>query len=214
MHNTCWKSGAVLIGISCVVIIYGCASTKMTSRINPQCIDQCLKRIMVSGNFADLEQQEIAENKLFEKMQRYPQLVCVKSADLFFPGKQYTQDDILRILNENSIDAVLILQPTNSGATSTYIPETKRTTGSVFVCGNTAYGSSTTRTTGGHSINKPWAHYEESLLSCETGDVIWYATAKSGGNAFAKWDDLIRSAAGKTIDRMVQDGVLGSVADE
>jgi hypothetical protein len=111
-------------------------------------------------------------------------------------------------LRELSVDAVLTLQPTGSGTSSTYVPQTSHTTGSATVIGNTVTGSSTTQTYGGYSIEKPWANSEVVLRSTSDGTVAWYATAASGGNAFAGWDDLINSASSKAVSKLVSDGVF------
>lgn len=58
------------------------------------------------------------------------------------------------------------------------------------------------------TLNKPWANYEAVLWATSDGKVAWYATAASGGNAFAGRDDLISSASSKTVSKLVSDGVF------
>ncbi|MBK8167855.1 MAG: hypothetical protein IPK64_18065 [bacterium] len=201
----------LLLGV--FLAIAGCASTKMTSRVDPAIVGNPFRKILVHGNFQDLDNREVAEDKLCEKIAAVSVSECVRALDLFFPGRQYSSEEMMQVLAANGIDGVLVVQPTNSGTQSSYIPQTSHTTGSASVAGNSVFGSSTTTTSGGYSISKPWATYASSLYSVERGNVVWYATAQSSGNAYASWHDLIRSACGKTIDKLANDGAIPTRRD-
>jgi len=182
----------------------------MTSQVNPELVGRRFTNVLVHGNFQSLEYRRLAEEKLcYELSLRFAATCrCLKSTEVFFPGQEYSSDQIANRLSELQVDGVLALQPTGSGITSIYIPQTTQTTGSAYVFGNTITGSSTTQTYGGYSIGKPWAGFESILWSTADGKVAWYATGTSGGNAYAGWDDLIRSASGKTISKLADDGIF------
>lgn len=199
--------GSLLLVIA-FVSTAGCASTKMTSRVDPAIVGSPLRKILVHGNFDDLENREVAEDHLCEKIATISVCECVRAIDLYFPGRRYSDEEIMQILATAGVDGVLVIQPTNSGTNSSYIPQTSYTTGSASVVGNSVIGSATTTTQGGYSISKPWATYAVSLYSVTSGNVVWYATAQSSGNAYADWHDLIRSASGKAIDKLISDGAL------
>jgi hypothetical protein len=57
-------------------------------------------------------------------------------------------------------------------------------------------------------VDKPWASFSVTLMDLEQNTVAWYATARTGGNAFADTEDLLRSMARKTIERLAQDGII------
>ena len=76
------------------------------------------------------------------------------------------------------------------------------------VIGNTVSGRSTSTTTGGYSVDKPWAEYEAVVFDVVSGQTVWIASMKSGGNAFADWGDLARSMAKTTSERLWNDGVV------
>lgn len=190
------------------ILIAGCATTRITSQVNPEVVSRNFDNVLVYGNFANLEYRKRAEKKLCWELNRKSDCHCFRSTYVFFPGQTYSGDEISDRINELEIDGVLILQPTGSGLSSTYIPQTTHTTGSAQIFGNKITGSSTTETYGGYNVNKPWANYEAIFWSISEGKVAWYATATSGGNAFANWNDLINSACGKTIKKLAADGII------
>ncbi|MCI0453177.1 MAG: hypothetical protein L0Z51_12470 [Candidatus Latescibacteria bacterium] len=208
MKGTITRFGLIASGLFTILLAAGCASTDLTSQVNLEVARRGFTRVLVEGNFQSLEHRQIAEEKLCSELARLATCECVKASDVFFPGKQYSFDELKKRFAELGIDAVLTLQPTGGGTSSTYVPQTTQTTGNAQVIGNTITGSSTTQSYGGYNVSKPWSNFEASLWSTTDGEVAWYATAQSGGNAFAGWDDLIKSAAGKTVSKLVTDGVL------
>lgn len=203
-HN---KVSCSVAAVLVAVLLAGCATTRMASQVNREAGGRSFGKVLVHGNFQNLEYRQLAENKLCAELSATG-VACLKSAEVFFPGQEYSADQIAERLSELQVDAVLALQPTGSGTSSTYVPQTSHTIGSATVSGNTVTGSSTTRTSGGYNISKPWANYEAVLWATSDGKVAWYATAASGGNAFAGWDDLISSASSKTVSKLVSDGVF------
>jgi hypothetical protein len=180
----------------------------MTSQVNHELAGRSFSKVLVHGNFESLEYRHLTERKLCEDLSRLTGCECLTASGVFFPGQEYSPEQVSSRLLELQVDGVLTLQPTGSGTSSTFVPQTTQTTGRATVSGNTVSGSSTTRTYGGYSISKPWANYEAVLWSTSDGKIAWYATAASVGNAFADWDDVITSAASKTASKLVSDGAL------
>jgi len=191
------------------VCFTSCASTKIASQVNPEVVGRSFSKVLVYGNFSSLSYQQLAEEKLCAGLTQEVDCACVKTSEVFFPTQQYSDEDIAKRLDELGIEAVLTLQSAGSGTSSTYVPQTSHTTGTATVTGNTVTGSSTTQTYGGHDVNKPWANFEADLWSRVDKKIAWYATASSGGNAFANWNDLIASAANKAVSRLLS--CIGSV---
>ncbi|MGF1614795.1 MAG: hypothetical protein ACFCVA_13045 [Gammaproteobacteria bacterium] len=144
-----WKP---LIAVVLGVLLTGCATTRMTSQINSEVLGRSFGKVLVHGNFQNLEYRQLAEDKICTELSRIATCECLKSSEVFFPGQNYSSDEIASRLNELHIDAVLALQPTGSGKSSTYVPQTSHTTGSATIIGNTVTGSSTTQTYGGYNI--------------------------------------------------------------
>jgi hypothetical protein len=124
----------------------------------------------------------------------------VPSTQLFYPGKQYSETQVDSVLRKYSIDAMLLLQPGGTGNKTTTIPPNYTsqctTTSCRQVTTTTAPGTGTTYT-------KPWAEFSAQLYSAETGESVWFATAKSKGNAYADTSDLVHSMADKTIEQLL-----------
>lgn len=190
------------------IVVMSCARTKISSQVNRSFGDRQFQKLMVYANFQDLDFRRLAEEKLYNDVIGKSKAECVKAIDVFFPAQTYSSDEVLQRFKDLSIDGILTLQPTGAGTTTTYIPKSSHTTGSAYFYGNTVVGSSRTYDFGGFSVSKPRASYEAVLQSTEDGSVFWYATAKSKGNAFAGWENLIKSASGKVVNKLVAEGLL------
>jgi len=188
-------------------MLMACATTRMTSQANPEVAGRGFTKVLSYGNFQALEHRQQAEEKLCSELVHVSHWECLQASHVFFPGQAYSAEQIAARLTDLGIDGVLTLQPVGSGTSSSYIPQSSYTTGTASVSGNTVTGSSTTQTYGGYNVSKPWANLEAVLWSVADGQMAWYATATSKGNAFADWDDLIRSAAGKTASQLRADGI-------
>ncbi len=206
MSRHLWRS-EVLVSLL-LIAAAGCASTRMTSQVNPGYVGRHFNKVFIHGNFQSLEQRHLAEEELCVALARTVPWECLKSAEVLFPGQFYSPEQIRDRLDELGVDAVLVLQPTGSGTSSIYIPPSTHTTATASAYGNAATASSTTYTSGGFNLSMPWTNYEVMLWSRADGQVAWYATAVSSGNEFAGWDDLIRSAARKTVERLAADGII------
>lgn len=191
-----------------VLSLMGCgASTDLTSQTNPEFAGRTYNKVMVEANISDLRYRRKTESEFCKRIKDKTTTDCVQSMDVFFPGQAYSNDEMKARIVQQKIDSILVIQA-SSGTSSTYVPPTVYTTGSASVSGNTVTGQTTTQAVGGGYITKPWANYQTSLWATQDEKVVWYATGRSRGNAFAKWDDLIESAAEETISHMMEDGVM------
>ena len=207
------KSLRFLVPFIFVVLVSACASTEMTSRANPEFDGRTFEKLLVYGKFQNLNHREVAEKELCSNLGRLTNSECIRSSEVFFVGESQTAEQIGAQLMDLEIDAILILQSSDSGTSSSYVPPTYNTQSSATVTGNMVSGSSTTYTSGGYTLNKPWANYEVSLIAVQDGRVAWYATGNSRGNAYAGWDDLIESVTSESVKKLVADRVL-SQADQ
>src|SRR5205085_4041137 len=126
---------------------------------------------------------------------------------LFFPGRQYTNEEMVTALRGRQIDAILFIEPGDAGSTSGYVPPSYSTRCTVW----TSSGGCTqaqTSTTGGYSYNRPWQQYTARVFEAGSGNVMWTATASTGGNAYARVGTLVHSMSNKTFDRLLEDVVI------
>jgi len=193
--------------ICCSVAIFaltGCASTRLTSQSDPALAGKRYHKILVQFDLMNLELRRDAEMTFQTKLAQY-QVECIAAHQLLFPGKYYSDSEVINIIDSNQIDAVLIVSLSDAGVSSTYIPPTYQTQTNAWINGNYLSGSSTTRTYGGYNINKPWASFSAKLIDVDAKNVVWIASAQTKGNGYAKAKTLLRSMANKTADRLVQE---------
>ena len=160
------------------------------------------------ADFADIEYKQAIEEKIKYEADR-KNIECLMSYEMSFMNN----DEINEILFKEGVDAVLVILPTASGTNSYYVPPTTetKTKGTIQrdYWGHYSFKSkSTTTTSGGYSGTKPWTRVFAELYDIETGDKVWNASASTGGNAWANFKTCLRSAGGKIIVKLDQDGFI------
>ena len=203
--------------------VAGCASANMTSMAAPDVKGHTYARVLVFADIDDLGQRQEAENSLTavsvngvangdmlcDPICRVPGLTTaltkfVPAYTVFFPGRQYSLDDIATVLRREQIDATLVVSPTTVGVETVYIPPSYLTTCSA-TAGATSCG---TNPVGGGTLAKPWEKFAAKLFDVADGRVVWVATSTASGTAFASRSDLIRSMAALTREKLLKDGVV------
>ena len=194
-----------------IFLFSGCARTSINSMTNSDYFDHSFKKILVEGNFEDLDHRRDAEEEMCRKLEEFQECECIQYSTVIFPGEEISEKKLAELIEEFQIDGILVLQTTESGSSSYYVPPTTYTSGSTTIPtlqGSRVYGSSTSTTSGGYTASNPWAKFEVSLISTRSGHVVWYATASSKGNTHTNRNELIRSAAGKAINQLESDGII------
>ncbi len=201
--------------ITCVLaLLAGCyASTSMSSRTNPEFTGKRISKVMVLTTFQDLELQEALDIKLKQSFDAYS-VQCLSESDVAFDISSLPIEKVIEIIDAKGIDAILIIGPTLSGTSETYIPKQSVTkekgSGRIDQFGNLTYSAkTTTQEYGGYYVDKPWANFEASMFDTKTFEKIWYATAKTKGNALANWKTVVRSMAGQTVAKLAEDNIIG-----
>jgi hypothetical protein len=201
------------------VIVAGCAHTAMTSMPAPDLRGRAFHSVLVFAQIADLGLRQTMESRFVALTSdsswwrdsagvTVPTHTMVPSYQVFFPGRDYTSDQITATLRRYGIDATLVITPGERGSTEGFVPPTYTTRCSSF---SIAYGcqQTTTTTIGGFSYAKPWQEFSAKLYDASTGEEEWIATATSSGNVFAHTSDLVQSMADKTMERLIADGIIG-----
>jgi hypothetical protein len=198
--------------ISMLFLFSGCVGTDITSQINRKNTDCHYDRLLVLACFSDLNIREQIENKFCSDIHRLSACECLKSYNLFFPGKAYTQIEAKAILTENKIDGILIFQR-SSGVESNYDPEESKSVGRAFLMGNALMGSNKAEATRGYSTLTPLAKYRVTLLSTLDNQIAWYAQASTTGNVFTTGVNLIKDASNETVKSLIGDGIIAQKAN-
>jgi len=172
----------------------------------PELANRSFHNILVFANFPDLGLRRDSEMR-FAAASLPDHYRFVPSHQLFFPGRQYSQEEIGSILRNNSIDAALVVAAGGTGSSSTYVPPTYKTGCTVWTTSGGCQQTTTT-SSGGGTYSKPWAQFSAQLFDATTGQIVWYATATTGGNAYARVSTLVHSMTDKTLEKLSTDRVI------
>ena len=198
---------AASLGAGCI------ASTGMTSMPSPEIAGRSFRSILVVAEIEDLGLKLRMEDRVAEGMvqpgihERLPGVRFVPGYTVFFPGREYTGDEVLALLRQNEIDATLVFTPGEAGSNNYYIPPTYTTRCSAYTATGGCSSVSTTQS-GALSYSKPWQQFSARVFNASNGRLDWIATATSGGNAFARTADLVVSMADETLERLYADKVV------
>ena len=195
-----------IAGVISLGVAQGCAHTSMTSMASPDMPRQGFRNILVYAGFVDLGVRQATE-LTFVSSNTSESVRFVAAHQLFFPGRQYTSEEMAATLREKQIDASLLIAAGQQGTSSSYIPPTFTSSCTVWNS-STGCQQATTTTSGGQAVQKPWAQFTAQLFDAHTGKVVWFATANTGGNAFASSTTLATSMANETLSRLRADGVI------
>ena len=188
------------------LLVVGCARTRISSLVAPEARGRTYDRILVVFPISDIEWRRTAEEE-FGKAYGGQQAVFIPSYKVFFPGRQYTNDEISQLLTDHQVDAALVITLGDAG-TSTTRTATQTTARCTIWTSSQGCVQASATTTGGNDISKPWANFTAVLLDASTGSTVWVASARTGGNAFAGTGTLLRSMAQRTVQQLRSDGIV------
>ena len=198
-----------------VILLSGCASTKMRSFVDPDFRDKVYDRILIAPMYTDLEQREKAEEKFVDAFDESV-AECVPSLTIMLPTRKYTDDQLFGLLSDSNVDAVLFVRQTDY-----YEDVSSTTTTSGTLSANTFYYGQTANTYGtmrstSHTTQtrKPRVRHELNLFDVDTRRMAWLGTSFTKGNAHARFKHLVESVAEDTVDALLDDGLILPVPSE
>lgn len=221
----------VLAAVLVILLSAGCARTTMTSMPSPELRGRTYHSIIVFAQIEDLGLRAQMEDRFVEQADqtspdtgivwsesaqkfiprpgspRFRALKMIASHRVFYPGRDYSSDEVTSIMRTNGIDASLVISPRESGSIEGYVPPTYTSRCTSF---NALNGCSqvTTTSSGGFSYSNPWQTFSAKLYDAADGQIVWISTATSTGNAFARTADLVQSMADKTVERLAADKMI------
>jgi hypothetical protein len=197
----------------------------MTSMVSTEAKGQVYRRVLVLAEIQDLgmmQQAELAMKAAADEKIRSglgtrvcdpicrspgglaPEAAFIPAHTLLFPGREYSPEEIQSILRENRIDATLVLSPTSSGVSETYVPPT-------FVTNCSTWRSTTSCSStpvGGTTLSRPWVTFAARLYDAKTGATAWIATSSTNGSAMSGPATLITSMAQRTLNNLIADSIV------
>ncbi len=205
--TTTGLTAAFAVGLITTLTLGGCASTSLTTRINPETTGRLITKVLVRAEYASLTYRETAEDALCAELVKVSAWSCMTYGKVFFIGETYSPEQVQARMQRNDIDAVLLLKPTESGATSTSLGQVSAPNPGLALLGHVLSDASSKPIQEASSLDKPWANYEVKLISVSDDRVIWFASANANGTVFANWKDLIAATAKQTARELKQSGL-------
>lgn len=196
-----------------ISIFYGCASTKLTSFVDPKAKDKQYKNILIYFPSSDLDEQTEGEDILQEEFIENG-IKANRSLDIFMPTREYNDEEIINKLMQNNIDAVLLIEFVDAYTDESYVPQssTTKTKGEVNVYGNTARykENSKTYSYGGYYIKKPRIKFVSKLIDVNEDIVAWIGSSLTKGNAYAGFGTLVGSLGSNIVEDLIENKLVKS----
>ncbi|ANO50685.1 hypothetical protein [Woeseia oceani] len=175
--------------IIAVVLAAGCASTELSSYIDPEYVDRSFNSVVVWSDWPEIEGREILETILAEEIRAVTQASVVRSIDVAPPTRQFSSDEIVAVFLGQGINGAITIQLSDSQVLSK---------GGFNMFG---FGTSAVQI-GAARIN---------LVDIETGIIAWTGLASVSGNRYATVEMARRSAAKEIASELANLGLLPRV---
>ncbi len=198
-----------LIYFFIILTLTNCATTKIISQTDPSFIDKKCNKILIFINTKDYELQSKLEEKYSNILNSRYNVKAIASSELFLMTRNYTTEDIDKILKENKIDSILTLGMYDASIKETYIPErtTRKGTINENPWGGYTYTEKTTKY-GGYYISAPIGKFEAKLIDVSTGRTAWVGIIQSEGTEFHDFEDLFEVSLDKTLNKLEEEGFI------
>lgn len=191
-----------LLLVIILLFLTSCATTKISSFINPDIDISNYKNILVFGNIRDIEIRKTLESDIVSAFIEN-NLNCISSINIFSPLKDYSEQEREEILIKNNIDGIITVCIISAGENSAYIPQqTYINYSSQYVNGQLISIPYTT-TSGGYSVSYPKADFEITLTDIVSGKLAYKATANSEGDEFSDMKTISRSLAKEIVKEYI-----------
>ncbi len=191
-----------LLLVIILLFLTSCATTKISSFINPDIDISNYKNILVFGNIRDIEIRKTLESDIVSAFIEN-NLNCISSINIFSPLKDYSEQEREEILIKNNIDGIITVCIISAGENSAYIPQqTYINYSSQYVNGQLIRIPYTT-TSGGYSVSYPKADFEITLTDIVSGKLAYKATANSEGDEFSDMKTISRSLAKEIVKEYI-----------
>ncbi|RXG66011.1 hypothetical protein ES695_05115, partial [Candidatus Atribacteria bacterium 1244-E10-H5-B2] len=163
------------------MFLVGCAKTTLTTIRNPELFQIKFGKILVVAPFSDIDLRKQTEEAFIAKF-NLSGVNAISSMQRIPPVKDYSEQELLKILEQDKIDGILVAGLKDYWTSQTYVPKSSSSRGSASLYGNSLYYRSYTQEYGGYYISKPNVKFEIRLFDSGSGQVAWLATSLTKGN--------------------------------
>lgn len=191
----------------CVACLAGCASTKLTSFVDPDFKDKVYVRIMVFASYEELDTRQEVEN-IFVEAFRDSRTEAVSSLTIMLPTREYGDAEVHDVLVKNQVDAVLTIRQIRSWEETDYIPERRTTYTRGYLTGHTFHVTKDTHVTGGYYVSEPRSKHSIVLYDAATNRTAWIATTFTKGYSHDRSKRLFAAMAKKVMQALRERRVI------
>lgn len=192
----------LLILLISFLLFVSCATTKISSFKNPDIDFSNYQKMLILGNSRDIDFRKTIETDLVTAFTEQS-IGAVSCIELISPVKEYTDEEIQKILSENNIDGYLSVAVVTASEESAYVPQTSYTNYRSQYVNGQLISTPYTSTYGGYSVSYPKASFEIILTDIKTGQIAFKATANSEGDEFSDMKTISKSLAKKIVEEYI-----------
>jgi len=197
----------VILFLIFAMFLVGCADTTLSTIRNPELSQIKFGKILVVAPFSDIGLRKQTENNFIAKF-NLSGMNAISSIQIIPPVKDYNEQELLNILEQNKIDGILVVGLKDYWTSQSYVPKSSSSQGTASLYGNSLYYRSYTQEYGGYYISKPNVKFEIRLFDSKSGQIAWLVTSVTRGNAFADYNTLANSLAKEVVKRLIEENML------
>ncbi|MFN0156968.1 MAG: hypothetical protein ACKVRP_02725 [Bacteroidota bacterium] len=193
--------------------LFGCVSTKVASLIDPDYHNKGFKRVLVIGNFANIDVMKQFENNTVERLKQRG-LYAAANYILLPPLREYSDDEKRQVFIKEQFDCYMIISGQGVNNATIYVPTISTTQASVEAQKNRISGTSASVTNEGGARNVVSSiDTQGELYDFQNGRIAWRGSANSKipyyyGSAMAEPEAVFKSACMEIVDQLINDGIL------
>jgi hypothetical protein len=198
----------ILVLLIFVLIVANCTHTRVVSFTDPDAFNRSYNRIAVVANDDDLSDRLAIESKMVETLLDNG-VNAISSISLLPPTREFTIEQENEIFKDNNVDALAVIEITDSGFFVTSEPIKVQTKS------RKKGGKKVSRTTvsGGGTEHKAFGQLRVSLIDLESDKTMWIGDADS--RAFfdtfdPDWDMeyLLKASSKKIAKELIETGLV------
>ena len=197
----------VILVLIFAMVLIGCADTTLSTIRNPELSQIKFGKLLVVAPFSDIGLRKQTEDAFIAKF-NLSGMNAISSIQRIPPVKDYNKQELLKILEQDKIDGILVVGLKDYWTSQSYVPKSSSSRGSASLYGNSLHYQSYTQEYGGYYISKPNVKFEIRLFDSKSGQVAWLATSLTKGNAFADYNTLANSLAKKVVKMLIEENML------
>ena len=198
-----------LVGLFLILAMFlvGCATTTLNTIKNPELFQIKFEKILVVAPFSDIGLRKQTEDAFIAKF-NLSGMNAISSIQRIPPVRDYDEQELLKILEQEKIDGILVVGLQDYWTSQSYVPKSSSTQGTASLYGNYLHYRSYTKEYGGYYISKPNVTFEIRLLDSKSAQIAWLTSSLTKGNGFADYNTLANSLAKKVVKKLIEENML------